>query len=95
MCWSCGCDISLELPLAAVSFPGWYEISGGVGEPDLPLADRGVNQSDSAEAAEWGMARDGESRGQVPADAENRRESDLEGMAGKDQEGLSYDNIHP
>lgn len=43
--------MSLELPLAAVSFQGWYEIPGGVGEPDLPLADRGVNQSDSAEAA--------------------------------------------
>lgn len=52
MCWSCGCDISLELPLSAVSFQDWYEMSGGVGEPDLPLADHGVNHSDSAEAAE-------------------------------------------
>lgn len=51
VCWSRGCDISPELPLAAVSSQGWYEVSGGGGEPDLPPADRGVKQSDSAEAA--------------------------------------------
>lgn len=37
----CGCDISLELPMAAVSSPGCYEMPGGAADPNLTLANHG------------------------------------------------------
>lgn len=62
----CGCGVSLELPLAALGVQGWDEIPGGVSEPDPLLADRDVNRSDSAAAAD--AVRDGGSTGQAPTD---------------------------
>lgn len=44
----CGCDISLELPMAAVSLPGCYEMPRGAADPNLTLANRGVVMSEEA-----------------------------------------------
>lgn len=44
----CGCDISLELPMAAVSLPGCYEMPGGATDPNLTLANHDVVKSGEA-----------------------------------------------
>lgn len=44
----CGCDISLELPMAAVSLPGCYEMPGGATDPNLTLGNHDVVKSGEA-----------------------------------------------